>query len=468
MTTTYQVIGTPSRRWDGEDKVTGAAVYAADVKLPGTLFGKSLHSPYAHARIVSIDTSAALKVPGVVAVLTSADLPVISGLSSLLGVTTSNTPVTTWNSGDILIGGAGADSLAAAFGPGAKVFLYTGETDAAGHSFRARMFAPGISVPEDPATGSACAALGGYLAVRDPRPDGTLRWIRRFAAPGATPTEQEFGVLAQTLSGIGFYVEGLVNGDADFDAAMRPIEAPLIEGFEADVEAARSEVYSAINSATALRHMLEHASAARDRVLETLSKLQIETDDLRIEGDRAAAEQMVREAADGLQVIAVPSDADDERADEDGDDDALDEVEEELGDDLEVPGKFRIRSFAGRGRLGKCPADENADRHGDEDPLREADTAQGVQHGRRSFAEARDGAGECRVDKGVGDAARVGQRNRNVLGESRSDRVVSVRRSQQEGDVRPGIARGEYPERSADAAPVFNERGRTESCQAGG
>jgi chromosome segregation protein len=69
-----------------------------------------------------------------------------------------------------------------------------------------------------------------------------------------------------------------------------------IEGFEADVEAARSDVYSAINSATALRHMLEHASSARDRVLETLSKLQIETDDLRIEGDRASAEQ--RDAAE--------------------------------------------------------------------------------------------------------------------------------------------------------------------------
>ena len=42
---------------------------------------------------------------------------------------------------------------------------------------RARMFAPMIGVPEDPATGSAAVGLGGYLAVRDPRFDGTLRWI---------------------------------------------------------------------------------------------------------------------------------------------------------------------------------------------------------------------------------------------------------------------------------------------------
>jgi trans-2,3-dihydro-3-hydroxyanthranilate isomerase len=39
------------------------------------------------------------------------------------------------------------------------------------------MFAPGIGVPEDPATGSACVALAGYLAARDARTQGTLRWI---------------------------------------------------------------------------------------------------------------------------------------------------------------------------------------------------------------------------------------------------------------------------------------------------
>lgn len=42
---------------------------------------------------------------------------------------------------------------------------------------RARMFAPGVSVPEDPATGSACAALGGYLASRSESTEGTMRWV---------------------------------------------------------------------------------------------------------------------------------------------------------------------------------------------------------------------------------------------------------------------------------------------------
>src|SRR5688572_21548159 len=70
----YQVIGKPSRRWDGEDKVTGAAKYAGDIHLSGTLFGKSLHSPHSHARILSIDTSAAKALPGVHAVITGEDV----------------------------------------------------------------------------------------------------------------------------------------------------------------------------------------------------------------------------------------------------------------------------------------------------------------------------------------------------------------------------------------------------------
>lgn len=71
---THQVIGQPTRRVDGEEKATGHARYAADVSLPGTLSGKSLHSPYAHARIVRIDTTEAQKVPGVHAVITGADV----------------------------------------------------------------------------------------------------------------------------------------------------------------------------------------------------------------------------------------------------------------------------------------------------------------------------------------------------------------------------------------------------------
>jgi chromosome segregation protein len=78
-----------------------------------------------------------------------------------------------------------------------------------------------------------------------------------------------------------------------YEAAHR-----AIEGLEADVEAARSEVFSAINSATALRHALEHAAAARDRVGEVLTKLDVETDDVRVESERVAADRAA--AARGL------------------------------------------------------------------------------------------------------------------------------------------------------------------------
>jgi trans-2,3-dihydro-3-hydroxyanthranilate isomerase len=58
-----------------------------------------------------------------------------------------------------------------------KVFVFCDEPELPGSHYRARMFAPSIGVPEDPATGSACAAFGGYLAKRDQRAEGTLRWV---------------------------------------------------------------------------------------------------------------------------------------------------------------------------------------------------------------------------------------------------------------------------------------------------
>jgi trans-2,3-dihydro-3-hydroxyanthranilate isomerase len=61
--------------------------------------------------------------------------------------------------------------------PVGEIMVFAPGGERAGTDYRARMFAPGLSVPEDPATGSACAALGGYLATRDARRNGTLRWI---------------------------------------------------------------------------------------------------------------------------------------------------------------------------------------------------------------------------------------------------------------------------------------------------
>lgn len=70
----YRIIGQPIPRIEVSGKVTGEARYTADILLPGTLWAKALRSPYAHARIVRIDTSRAEKAPGVRAVLTGADV----------------------------------------------------------------------------------------------------------------------------------------------------------------------------------------------------------------------------------------------------------------------------------------------------------------------------------------------------------------------------------------------------------
>ena len=73
----YKVLGTRPMRHDAYDKVTGAAKFGADINMPGMLHGKVLRSPHSHARIHSINTSKAEALPGVMAVATSADFPVI-------------------------------------------------------------------------------------------------------------------------------------------------------------------------------------------------------------------------------------------------------------------------------------------------------------------------------------------------------------------------------------------------------
>ncbi|HTM09046.1 MAG TPA: xanthine dehydrogenase family protein molybdopterin-binding subunit [Verrucomicrobiae bacterium] len=69
-------IGQSIPRADGRDKVTGAGIYAGDLKLPGMLYGKVLRSPLAHARIRRIDGRRAESMPGVFAVLTRENLNV--------------------------------------------------------------------------------------------------------------------------------------------------------------------------------------------------------------------------------------------------------------------------------------------------------------------------------------------------------------------------------------------------------
>jgi CO/xanthine dehydrogenase Mo-binding subunit len=73
VATPFSVIGKRIPRVDAGEKVTGMGQYVADVRLPGMLVGRIVRTPYAHARIVRIDTSRARRVPGVRAVLTADD-----------------------------------------------------------------------------------------------------------------------------------------------------------------------------------------------------------------------------------------------------------------------------------------------------------------------------------------------------------------------------------------------------------
>ena len=78
-------IGKTFRRLDYETKVTGTAQYLADMNVPGMCHGKILRSPYPHARITRIDTSEAMKVAGVMAVLTRDDIVQDEGIEPYYG-----------------------------------------------------------------------------------------------------------------------------------------------------------------------------------------------------------------------------------------------------------------------------------------------------------------------------------------------------------------------------------------------
>lgn len=76
----YSYVGKEVPRLDAVEKVTGAALYTADLKFQGLLYARLLKSPYAHAKIVRIDTSKAERLPGVHAVLTGEEIPYRFGI----------------------------------------------------------------------------------------------------------------------------------------------------------------------------------------------------------------------------------------------------------------------------------------------------------------------------------------------------------------------------------------------------
>jgi CO/xanthine dehydrogenase Mo-binding subunit len=73
----FKVVGKPQPFVDARQKATGDAVYTTDIHLPGMLYGKILRSPIPHGRILNIDTSRALRLPGVKKVITARDTPML-------------------------------------------------------------------------------------------------------------------------------------------------------------------------------------------------------------------------------------------------------------------------------------------------------------------------------------------------------------------------------------------------------
>lgn len=78
-----------------------------------------------------------------------------------------------------------------------EILVAARDPEAGEHHWRARMFAPGLNVPEDPATGSAIAAFGGWLAIKDTKPDGEYAWTVRQGVEMGRPSRLDVRVRKQ-------------------------------------------------------------------------------------------------------------------------------------------------------------------------------------------------------------------------------------------------------------------------------
>ncbi len=81
-TSQHDIVGKSTRRQDAFDKVTGRVRYAGDLTFPGLLHARLVLSPYAHARILNIDTTSALELAGVVAIYTGKTLGMVNANST--------------------------------------------------------------------------------------------------------------------------------------------------------------------------------------------------------------------------------------------------------------------------------------------------------------------------------------------------------------------------------------------------
>src|SRR5688572_19537817 len=135
--------------------------------------------------------------------------------------------------------------------------------------------------------------------------DAEIQALEARREPAAAEIAERRGAGERAIGDRDRAAEVLAQEEEPYAVATRGID-----GLEADVEAARSEVYAAVNAATALRHALEHAAAARARIGEQLGKLDVERNDLQVEAqraadERAAAEDALRRARGAMESLHV-------------------------------------------------------------------------------------------------------------------------------------------------------------------
>lgn len=142
-------------------RTDGAAAFAQFTTARLADVGPPAPSRGALAEVLSIAADDVLATPAMSPQNVSCGLPfLLVPLRSVDAVSRARVHMDRWDA-----------TLKAAWAP--DIFLFAADGDA---HYHARMFGPGVNVPEDPATGSANACLAGYLAARSPKRDGTLVW----------------------------------------------------------------------------------------------------------------------------------------------------------------------------------------------------------------------------------------------------------------------------------------------------
>jgi chromosome segregation protein len=143
------------------------------------------------------------------------------------------------------------------------------------------------------------------LSARGAEITSEIRELESRRPPARIALDSQRHASAEAMGARDQAAERLSDANASYSRAQQQIE-----GLESDVEAARGEVFAALNSATALRHAMEHAAAQRERIGEALGKLDIERQDVehetaKAEGERTSAMEALRSVERALETLRI-------------------------------------------------------------------------------------------------------------------------------------------------------------------